>query len=574
MVTTGAIDKSERRAFVLGADDFITKPYDPYVVRKRVENLIQKYVLQMDNLRQALGQAEQLNRAKSAFLSRMSHDLRSPINSVISLSSLLKDASHDPEKVEEFSDKITDSSKYLLGVINDILDVSAIENQKIVITRSPFDFRRQLEGIAAMFYGQCREKDIHFELNLTDFTEEYLFGDPMRLKEILVNLVSNAVKFTPNGGHVTVRVHQLSRINDMVKLRFEVSDDGEGIAEDRLDAIFKPYAQESETTAQLHGGSGLGLSIVKNIVELMGGQVGVQSVKGEGSVFTVDLPFTVARELPPISKERLKHVRALMIDDDKETQEYGRKIMAKLGIACDIAETGEKALEIMKAAYEKSQGYDICFVDWRMPGMSGIEITKAIRTTFDDDTIIVVASAYDLGEITQEAKMAGANVVVPKPMFQSTVFDLLMNISGGKYQEDKQASAFCFKGKRILLAEDNALNADVAGEILGLVGFAVDRAKDGKAACDKFELSPAGTYDAIIMDIQMPIMDGHEAARKIRASSHPQAKTIPIIAVTANAFTEDVKVSLACGMNDHIAKPIDTERLYRALDKFVGQTRQ
>ena len=227
----------------------------------------------------------------------------------------------------------------------------------------------------------------------------------------------------------------------------------------------------------------------------------------------------------------------------------------------------------MKDAYQQSRGYDIAFIDWRMPGMSGIEITKAIRATFDDDTVIVVASAYDLGEITQEAKMAGANVVVPKPMFQSTVFDLLMNITGGKYHDDSDGPAYHFKGKRVLLAEDNALNAEVAGELLGIVGFEVDRAKDGKAACDKFALAPVGTYDAILMDIQMPVMNGHEAARRIRQSDHPQAKTIPIIAVTANAFTDDVKASLAAGMNDHITKPIDTERLYQALDKLVGQTR-
>ena len=573
VVTTGAIDKSERRAFDLGADDFVVKPYDPYVVRKRVENLIQKYVLQVDNLRQALSQAEQLNKAKSAFLSRMSHELRSPINSVISLANLMRDHDTDAEKVDEFSDKIAEASRYLLGVINDILDMSAIENQKIVITRSPFDFRRQIEGIAAMFYGQCKEKNITFELNLTDFTEEYLFGDPMRLKEILVNLISNAVKFTPEGGHVTMRVSQLSRVNDMVKLRFEVMDDGEGVAVDKQELIFKPFTQENSDTAQHHGGSGLGLSIVKNIVELMGGQVSLVSAKGEGSTFIVDLPFTVAKEMPVVSSEKLKNVRALIVDDDTETQEYGKKVMGKMGITCDIADTGEKALAIMKKAYEESRGYDIAFIDWRMPGMSGIEITKAIRATFDDDTVIVVASAYDLGEITQEAKMAGANVVVPKPMFQSTVFDLLMNITGGQYSEKSDKPQYNFKGKRVLLAEDNALNAEVEGEILGMVGFAVDRAKDGKMACDKFELSPEGTYDAILMDIQMPVMNGHEAARHIRASSHPQGKTIPIIAVTANAFTEDVKASLAAGMNDHIAKPIDTERLYETLNELVGQSK-
>ncbi|MDD3217705.1 MAG: response regulator [Lachnospiraceae bacterium] len=575
VVTTGAVDKSERRAFDLGADDFITKPYDPYIVKKRVENLIQKYVLQIENLKQAVGQAEQLNKAKSAFLSRMSHDLRSPINSVISIATLLKDYDHTPEKVDELSEKIEESSKYLLGVINDILNISAIENQKVVITRSPFDFRRQIEGIAAMFYGQCKEKRIQFDLNLTNFTEEYLFGDPMRLKEILINLISNAIKFTPAGGRVVVRVSQISRVASMLKLRFEVIDTGEGIAEDRMDRIFEAFTQENSATAQKHGGSGLGLSIVKNITELMGGQVYVQSVKGEGSNFTVELPFTVAKEMPEISSDRLKSVRALIIDDDKETQEYGLKVMSKMGITCDIADSGESALKIMQKAFDQSHGYDICFIDWRMPGMSGIDITRAIRTTFDDDTVIVVASAYDMEEITKEAKMAGANVVVPKPMFQSTVFDLLMNITGGSYHSDENGDAkdYHFDGKRVLVAEDNTLNAQVIMELLGMVGFKSERANDGKEVYDMFEKSPVGAYDAILMDIQMPIMNGHEASKKIRACRHPQAKSIPIIAVTANAFTEDVKASRAAGMNEHLAKPIDTDRLYKVMDELVGQTK-
>lgn len=572
VVTTGAIDKSERRAFDLGADDFIIKPYDPYIVRKRVENLIQKYVLQVDNLRQALNQAEQLNRAKSAFLSRMSHELRTPINSVISIANLMKDYDTEPAKIDEFCEKIENSSKYLLGVINDILDMSAIENQKIVITRSPFNFRKQIESIASMFYGQCREKNLNFEMNLIDFTEEFLFGDPLRLKEILVNLISNAVKFTPKGGTVSVRVGQLSRVASMVKLRFEVADTGEGIAEDRLEDIFEPFTQEGKDTMQNHGGSGLGLSIVKNIVELMGGQVSVRSEKGKGSLFTVDLPFTVSKELPEISPDRLKEVRALIIDDDLETQEYGKKMMTKLGITCDIANSGGEALALMQEAFDKSQGYDICFVDWRMPRMSGIDITRAIRATFDDDTVIVVASAYDIDEIVHEAKMAGANIVVPKPMFQSTVFDLLMNITGGSYNEGENHHSYNFNGKKILLAEDNTLNAEVSMELLKLVGFTTKRAVDGKDVCEIFEHSPVGTYDGILMDIQMPLMNGHEAARYIRACSHPQAKSIPIIAVTANAFTDDVKASLDAGMNDHIAKPIDTDRLYQALDKFIGQT--
>ncbi|NCB94247.1 MAG: hybrid sensor histidine kinase/response regulator [Clostridia bacterium] len=573
VITTGAPDRSERRALDLGADDYVEKPYDPYIVKKRVENLLQKYVLQVANLQQALGHAEQLNRAKSAFLSRMSHELRSPINSIISLAALQKEHTQEPEVMEDYSEKFESSAKYLLGVINDILNMSAIENQKVVIAKSPFNFRKLVEGTAAMFYSQCREKSITFSMNLVNFTEEFLFGDPQRLKEILINLLSNAVKFTADGGNISVRVSQVSRVAHMVKLKFEVTDDGEGIAPERQEAIFLPFVQESGDTLQKHGGTGLGLPIVKNIVDLMGGTIEVNSSKGAGSTFTVILPFTVAKEMPEMDTERLKEVRALIIDDDKETQEYGRTVLKKMGIQCDIAESGELALGIMRKAFEESKGYDICFVDWRMPGMSGIDITRAIRAQFDDDTVIVVASAYDMEEITEEATMAGANMVVPKPMFQSTVFDLLMNITGGQYQQKEQnVQSYCFDGKKALIVEDNTLNAEVLRELIGMVGFTSERAVDGKEACEKFESSPVGTYDVILMDIQMPIMNGHEAARYIRACAQPQAKSVPMIAVTANAFTEDVKASLESGMNDHLAKPIDSERLYKKLARHVGQT--
>jgi two-component system sensor histidine kinase/response regulator len=546
VVETEEADKSERRALDLGADDFISRPFEPDIIRRRVENLIQRYVLQLDNLRQALGQTEQLNRAKSALLSRLGHELRTQVNAVISLASLLKDYDTDREKIDEFGEKIVASLRYMLKVVNDVLDTSAIENQKIVITRSPFDLRRQMEAIAAMFYEQCREKKLQFELDLADFTDEYLFGDHVHLKDIMVSLISNAVKFTPSGGRIMVRVCQLSRVAAMVKLRFEVADTGD-----------------------------FGLSSVKNIVELMGGQINMQSAEEKGNTFIVDLPFTIAREMPEISNDRLKEVRALIVEDDKETQEYGCRVMGKMGITCDVAETGESALVLMKEAFNQSRGYDVCFINWNMPGMSGIEITRQIRAIFEDDTIIVVASAYDITEIKQEARMAGANLVIPKSMLQSTIFDLIMKVTGVRYYDRENQNPGCdFTGKKVLVAEDNALNAEAAMRLLQRAGFQTERAVNGSEVCMLFERSPMGTYDAILMDNQMPFLSGIEAARHIRRSGHPQAKSIPIIAVTANAFTEDVRASLHAGMNDHIAKPIDAGRLYQVLDKLVGQSKK
>ena len=573
VVTTGVLDETERRAFDLGADDFITKPYDPHIVKKRVDNLVHKYLLQTENLRQALSHAEQLARAKSDYLSEMSHELRSPLNAIISTCSLMEEAP-DAAEMKKGMGRIRESARYLLGVINDVLDTATLENRKVSLAKTPFDFRELIESIAALYYAQCCEKGLQFNLNLTGVTDEYLFGDPTHVKQILINLVSNAIKFTPSGGTVEVRVSQASRLGSMLKLRFEVRDTGEGIAPERLAGVWQAFEQGDASVREKHGGSGLGLTIVRQLAETMGGSVSAQSELGQGSTFTVELPFTVAKELPAVKGDRLKFVRALIIDDDRDTQRYAGKVLGRLGIRCDIAESGEVALPMMERAFAAGSGYDICFVDWRMPVMGGMEITRAIRSRFDDDTVVVVVSAYDTAEIENEARTAGATAVVPKPMFQSTVFDLLMDITGAHCDDNPDiGDGYHLTGRRVLLAEDNNINAEVAGELLKMAGILVERAENGAAAVAKLTASPEGCFDAILMDVQMPLMDGHEAARQIRASAHPQAKTIPIIAVTANAFTSDVKASLAAGMNAHIAKPIDPKQLYDTLQRLIRPAR-
>lgn len=528
MVITGAAGESECRAFDLGADDFIAKPCNPYVVKKRVRNLIDKYVLQTEELKQALEKEKQRNKADAAFLLRVSHEMRASIHSVISTAERIKEEPENRQKIIECSEKISSSAQYLLGVMNDMLDMSALEQQKIVIRRSPFDLKKLMEDTAGMFYGQCKEKNIHLHMNFEDFTEKYLFGDPVHFKEILVNLISNAVEFTKADGNVMIRVSQVSKIDSVVNLRIEVTE---------------PFVQENDNTENVYGAG-------------------------------LELPFTVVKETPAISSEKLKKVRALFIDDDVEALEYGKQVLGRFGIQCDIARDGKDALLKMRMQYEKGQGYDICFTDWKLPGMNGIEITKAIREIFNDDTMIVVASDYDVTELRQEAAVAGANLVVSKPMFQSAVFNLLMNITGGQYQKDSaERVKYHFDGKRILVAEDNTLNAEMVMKLVNMAGFKTERAEDGQKVCEKFIKSKPGTYDAILMDIQMPFMNGYEATKYIRKSKHKQALTIPIIAVTANAFTEDVRACLASGMNGHIAKPVDSERLYRTLDKLVGQSK-
>ncbi|MDD3164807.1 MAG: response regulator [Oscillospiraceae bacterium] len=538
-----------------------------HILLSRQRNL--KKVEQSNRLlTSAVRQAEQANAAKSQFLARMSHEIRTPMNAIVGMTALAKNKVGDPSKTTEYLNKIDTSSKVLLNIINDVLDMSAIESDKLHLANNPFDFKELITAISSVYYSQSRAKGIRFNILLSGVTEEVLVGDSLRLNQIILNLLSNSLKFTPTGGSMELSVTQRSTSNDKVYFEFKVSDTGCGMDADMLSRIFKPFEQESAATAQKHGGSGLGLSITKNLVEMMHGTIQVQSEKGVGTTFTVNLPFGVSAESSQNSAEKFRSIKALVVDDDENTREYTAVVLSRIGIAHEAAASGEQAIEMLEAAHAKGVGYDVCFVDWKMPGASGIDVTRRIRQLYDADTLIIIVSAYDLSEVADEAKAAGANIFVTKPLFQSTVFDVLMTLSGGKYKTTgADAAQFDFTGKRVLLAEDNALNMEIATELLGMTHLEIDPAENGEIACKKFAASAPGTYDAILMDIQMPVMDGYEATAAIRSSAHPQAATIPIFAMTANAFTEDVNNALSSGMNGHISKPIDTDVLYRTLER-------
>ncbi|MEG0894897.1 MAG: response regulator, partial [Oscillospiraceae bacterium] len=453
-----------------------------------------------------------------------------------------------------------------LSIINDVLDMSAIDSDKLKIAHAPFDLKSLLSGISTMYYTQCKQKEITFNLILSDLIEEFLIGDSLRINQILINLLSNAYKFTPKGGTINMIVKQMNRNGNTVFLRFIISDSGCGISEEMQQRIFMPFEQETTQTAQIYGGSGLGLSIVKNLVDMMQGAIKLESKKNFGTTFTVDLPFGVDTKLEGSNNINFKDIRALIVDDDNQTIKYTSIVLERMGVRFDVANGGEQAVKIIANEYNKGIGYDVCFIDWKMPGISGVELTKKIREFFDKDTIIIIVSAYDLSEIEDEAKLAGADMFISKPLFQSTVCNLLMTLSGGQYTKftcDKEH--YDFTGKRVLLAEDNALNREIAIELLKIVNLDVEYAENGQTALEMFTNSSNGYYDVILMDIQMPIMDGHEAAKAIRKSKHIQALNIPIYAMTANAFTEDVSAALSSGMNGHIAKPIDTQVLYSTL---------
>lgn len=520
----------------------------------------------------AMYEAEKSNRAKSTFLSRMSHEIRTPMNAIIGLTALAKKYLEDNPIAIDYLDKITLSSKTLLNIINDVLDMSAIESDKIKIGNNPFDFKELLSEITAMYYTLCKQKGIKYDLYLSGVTEEVVIGDSLRVNQILNNLLSNSLKFTNNGGTIKLIVSQDKIDDENVYMKFSVVDTGCGMSEDMQKRLFKPFEQEDTKTALEHGGSGLGLSITKNLVNMMRGSIEVNSKKDIGTTFAVSVPFKRSDAQVAQAAERFKRISALIIDDDINTREYISCVLDRIGVSHDCVSSGMDALSKLKISYDKGKGYDVCFVDWKMPDMDGITVTEKIRELFDEDTLIIIISAYDLNEVEDEAKEKGANMFLPKPLFQSTVFDVLMTLTGSEnVKVNREDIKYNFKGHRVMLVDDTAFNLEVAVDLLEETGLTVTCANNGKEAYDLFIENEPETFELILMDIQMPVMNGHDATRAIRNSTRQDAKTIPIVAMTANAFTEDITESFTAGMNDHLTKPIDTEVLYKTLKRFLNK---
>lgn len=524
---------------------------------------------QQQALSDALETAHAASLAKGSFLAHMSHEIRTPMNAIIGMTTIALSKISDQERVLDCLGKISESSRHLLRLINDVLDMSKIETGKLSINQEPFSLVACIRNINDFIRPQAESRNLDFEIYQEKVDEEDLIGDPLRLNQILLNILSNALKFTPAGGEISLKIRQLSKIRDKVRLEFIISDSGIGMSQEFLNRLYLPFEQASSAIAGKYGGTGLGMSITFNLVTLMGGTINVDSKEGQGTTFHVELPFGY-EEKEGKNNRVLPQLKILIVDDDHGTCEHAKLLLERMGLIVRWCTNGKEAIEMVKEAANAGVPYDICLIDWKMPEMDGAETSRRIREAVGNDMLIIIISAYDWTPIEQEARKAGVNDFIAKPFFASTLHDALLAItqkgnSLPKAHAEKDNRPYDFAGKRVLLVEDNEFNREIAQEFLDMVNIEVVNAEDGQEAVEKFQSSPPGYYDLILMDIQMPRLNGYEATRAIRDLEHPDARKIHIIAMTANAFSEDVANAVASGMNDHIAKPIDVKELYRKM---------
>ena len=525
-------------------------------------------------LQVAVEKAETANRAKSTFLSNMSHDIRTPMNAIIGFTTLALSNIDDTDRVKDYLGKTLASSNHLLSLINDVLDMSRIESGKIHLEEVEVNLSDVLHDLKTIVSGQIYAKQLELYMDVMDVTDEDVYCDKTRLNQILLNLLSNAIKFTPAGGTVSVRVRQLAgKVHGCGQYEFRIKDNGIGMSQEFAQKIFEPFERERTSTVSRIQGTGLGMAITKNIVDMMGGTIEVQTAQGKGTEFTVCVPMRAQTEQRPVEKiTELEGLKALVVDDDFNTCDSVTKMLVKVGMRAEWTLSGKEAVLRARQSIEMSDVYHAYIIDWRLPDMNGIEVTRQIRS-LHDDTPIIILTAYDWSDIEVEAKAAGVTAFCSKPMFMSDLRETLMSALGQKPADavqrllpEKNAD---FKGKHILLVEDNELNREIAQEILREYGFLVDSAENGAVAVEKVSTAAPGSYDLVLMDVQMPIMDGYTATRKIRALDDPARAKLPILAMTANAFDEDRRNALESGMNGFLSKPIVIGDLVQELHKIL-----
>ena len=514
--------------------------------------------------------AKNANAAKSNFLANMSHDIRTPMNAIVGYSTLLIKDADDKNKVIEIGKKITYSSQHLLSLINDVLDMSKIESGRTSLNSDKVDVSEVINNISEIVQVQTKSKKQSFEIKTKGNIPPYIYADKLRLTQILLNLLSNAVKYTEKNGTISLVVEGYGNNGQTCHFRFIVSDNGQGMSSEFVEKIFEPFSRETNSMTNKIQGTGLGMSITKSIIDLMGGTIDIQSELGKGSVFTVDLIFSVPLDENDDNFFADHEItRVLVGDDEIDVTENIQSILSDAGLECDAAIGGLESVDKATRAYEDNNSYDVIILDWKMPDMDGVECVRRIRKEIGKDVPIFVLSSYDVSEIEDEAKKAGVDLFLPKPFFLSNFQRVLDTYYQNKANtEEEENNSNDFSGVKILVAEDNEINAEIITELLDSIGIKCVIAEDGLEALRVFTEESPDEFDMIFMDIQMPIMDGYESARRIRASNNTRAKSIPIIAMTANAFEDDVKASMASGMNAHISKPIDFERLKSIIKSF------
>ncbi len=544
-------------------------------VRQNVTEQVRRQREQTQALQDALMQAQHANQAKTTFLSNMSHDIRTPMNAIIGFATIAAGHMERTEQVRECLQKILSSSNHLLGLINDILDMSRIESGKLQIHTQECNIPELMHNLVNIIQPQVKAKQMEMFIDTFEVINEDVIADPLKLNQIFINLMGNAVKYTPAGGMVSFRITQHTALKsgwgDYV---FVIKDNGIGMSKEFVEHIFEPFERESTATRSGIQGAGLGMTITKSIVDMMGGEITVESEAGKGSTFTVRIPLQIQdMEKEEEQIRELEGLRSMVVDDDFNVCESVSKMLKNIGLRSEWTTSGREAVYRAKSAYEEGDPYHTYIIDWQMPEPNGIETARKIRGVVGEDAPIIILTAYDWTDIEEEAKEAGVTAFCAKPLFMSDLKTTLLaanNLHGSEQSDTGLVwTQTDYSGKRLLLVEDNELNREIAEVILTEAGFMIETAPDGTDAVAMMEKSGEGYYDAILMDVQMPVMNGYEATKEIRAMQRRDAKTIPIIAMTANAMEDDKEAALKSGMNAHIAKPLDIELLMRVLHQYL-----
>ena len=532
----------------------------------RYFSITRSQVHELEKARQA---ALEANKAKSEFLANMSHDIRTPMNAIVGMTAIATAHIDDRKQVRNCLRKITLSSKHLLGLINDVLDMSKIESGKLTLTTEQISLKEVVEGIVNIMQPQVKTKKQTFDIHVENIFTENVWCDGIRLNQVLLNLLSNATKYTPEGGSIQLSLSEEAspKGEGHVRIHIKVKDNGIGMSPDFLKRIYESYSRADGARIHKTEGAGLGMAITKYIVDAMEGTIDIQSEPDKGSEFllTFDFEKAAAMEMDMV----LPSWNMLVVDDDELLCKTAMEALKSIGIKAEWTLSGEKAIELVNQRHKKRDDYQIILLDWKLPGMNGIQVAKEIRRNLGDDVPILLISAYDWSEFEAEAREAGISGFISKPLFKSTLYHALRQYMDSETEHDQTSDQdINLSGRRILLAEDNELNWEVARELLSDLGVELDWAEDGRICVDKFQTSPQGYYDIILMDIRMPHMTGYEATQAIRGLDHPDALSVPIIAMSADAFSDDIQHCLDCGMNAHIAKPIDIMELTRLLKRY------